>query len=230
MGRDSSALRRSLYLRRGAGSIALIALIVGVLVAVAVVLMAWWLEPEPTRAPRRHRDIDVTELLAPDAPTTEERANASDVSDSASVLLEEGAWVQVADDEGKLKQQYSAERIEPLPDGWLEMERPRAMMYLGGGRVLSLRAEHGLLSAPDQAIESGLLKGDVVIRLFVPQHGEVVEIGTTPPAMIVRTEEAFKSIRQTRRSLAKASRCCSPKMVRLGRLNGCSLNVRPSQL
>ena len=43
---------------------------------------------------------------------------------------------------------------------------------------------------PNQAIESGVLTGDVVIRLFVPEDSRPVEIGVTKPEVIVRTEEA----------------------------------------
>ena len=93
---------------------------------------------------------------------------------------------------GKLEQQYSAERIDPLPDGWLQMRRPRAMIYLAGGTHRDLaRRESGLVNVPQQAIESGTLTGDVVIRLFVPQGSQPIEDRHfSKPEVIVRTEEA----------------------------------------
>ena len=180
--------RRTLH-RRGVSTITW-AVASGVVLAIAVIYVGWLIEPEPTETRRRHRDLDVTDLVTPDALTDAERARATTTPEGSTVKLEDGAWVQVAGPTGTLEQQYSAERIDPLPDGWLKMVRPRAMVYLSGGRIITLRGERGLVSVPQQAIESGTLEGDVVIRLFVPRDGRPVKIEETEPEVIVRTEEA----------------------------------------
>ena len=162
----------------------------GVLLAVFVIVVGWLIEPEPTRDRRRHRQFEVTDLVTPEALTDSERQSASTSPENANVKLEDGAWVQVADASGRLEQQYSAERIDPLPDGWLEMSRPRAMIYLEGGKIITLRGENGLVNVPKQAIQSGTLEGDVVIRVFVPVDGQPVRIESSEPELILRTEKA----------------------------------------
>ena len=144
-------------------------------------LIVWFIEPEPIERRERHRDVDVAELVTPGSLSREEREDTTAGIESSAIKLEQGAWVQVADEDGGLAQQYSADRIDPLPSGLLEMERPRARIYLGGGRVLVLRGEHGLLEAPQQAIESGRLDGDVVIRLFSPRNGRDVDLTNDDP-------------------------------------------------
>lgn len=176
-------------LRRGSATVAW-ALGAGILLAIAVVVIGWLIEPEPTEFRKRHRNVDVTDLVTPGELTSEERSRATASPDGSAITLEDGAWVQVADEEGRLAQQYSAERIDPMPDGWLEMARPRAMMFFGDGRVLTMRGEHGLLNVPQQAISSGTLDGDVVIRLFVPRDGQPIDITRSDPEVIVRTQEA----------------------------------------
>ncbi len=166
------------------------AILSGLVIAAALLVLVWVIEPEPIERRERHRDVDVTELVTPGALSQEEREEADTSMESSAIKLEQGAWVQVADDDGGLAQQYSADRIDPLPNGLLEMQRPRARIYLGGGRVLVLRGEHGLLDAPQQAIESGTLDGDVVIRLFSPRNGEDIDLLNDDPEVIVRTEQA----------------------------------------
>ena len=181
--------RTNVTFRRGVTTV-LWAILSGVLLAAALLVLVWVIEPEPIERRERHRDVDVTELVTPGALSQEELEKAEPTMENSAIKLEQGAWVQVADDEGGLAQQYSADRIDPLPNGLLEMQRPRARIYLGGGRVLVLRGEHGLLDAPQQAIESGTLDGDVVIRLFSPRNGVDIDLLNDDPEVIVRTEQA----------------------------------------
>ena len=184
-----SRARTNFHRRRGVTSV-LWAILCGVLLAVGLMVLVWVIEPEPIERRERHRDVDVSELITPGELSKDEREETNVGLESSSIKLEQGAWVQVADGEGALAQQYSADRIDPLPNGLLQMERPRARIYLGGGRILVLRGEHGLLDAPQQAIESGTLHGDVVIRLFSGTDGEDVDILNDDPEVIVRTEAA----------------------------------------
>ena len=180
---------KSTSARRGS-AVVVWAMVGGLLLATLFVLGAWLIEPEPLKSRVRHRDLDITELVTPDSLTEDEGRNSQFTPDGSNLVLEQGAWVQVAGDDGTLAQQYSAQRIDPLPDGWMEMQRPRSMMYLDGGRIMTLRGEHGLLNVPNQAIESGTLDGDVVIRLFVPREDGQIDITTDEPEIIIRTDEA----------------------------------------
>ena len=162
---------KSTSARRGS-AVVVWAMVGGLLLATLFVLGAWLIEPEPLKSRVRHRDLDITELVTPDSLTEDEGRNSQFTPDGSNLVLEQGAWVQVAGDDGTLAQQYSAQRIDPLPDGWMEMQRPRSMMYLDAGRIMTLRGEHGLLNVPNQAIESGTLDGDVVIAMWRRRYGE----------------------------------------------------------
>ena len=72
------------------------------------------------RAPSRLAEAE--ELLAPRQASAEELARASSgIADQTAVSLESGAWIQVADGNGRLAQQYSATRLEPLAGSQLAM-------------------------------------------------------------------------------------------------------------
>lgn len=141
------------------------------------------------RAPSRLAEAE--ELLAPRQASAEELARASSgIADQTAVSLESGAWIQVADGNGRLAQQYSATRLEPLAGSQLAMTEPRAMVYLRDGRVLVLSARKGVTYVPRRALESGTLEEDVVVRLYRPDGGRAVDLERDAPAVVVTADEA----------------------------------------
>ncbi|RLS89401.1 MAG: hypothetical protein DWI10_08495 [Planctomycetota bacterium] len=144
---------------------------------------------KPVARPSR---IDAAqELLAPRVASPEELAAASgSIGEQTSVSLASGAWVQVADETGRLAQQYSATKLEPLQGAQLAMTEPRAMMYLKDGRVLVLSARKGVAYVPRRALESGTLEEDVVVRLFRSIDGRAIDIVNDAPSVIVNAEQA----------------------------------------
>lgn len=131
------------------------------------------------------------ELLAPRTATAEELARASgSITDQTSVSLASGAWIQVADETGRLAQQYSATKLEPLQGSQLAMTEPRSMVYMKDGRVLVLSARKGVAYVPRRALESGTLEEDVEVRLFRPEPGRAVDIDRDVPAVVVIAEQA----------------------------------------
>ncbi len=119
---------------------------------------------------------NATDLVGADGGTARTPGALSDAERRASAetftraQLEEGAWVQVADENGRLAQQYSARSLTPLPDGELALEAPRAMLFRPDGRVIQLSADSGRARVPRQALESGTLTGHVLIRIFRPRE------------------------------------------------------------
>ena len=105
--------------------------------------------------------------------------------------LRGGAWIQVADGEGHLAQEYTAERIDPLPGQWIDMMKPSAMIYPANGRVVTMTADHGRAHVPARAMESGMLEGNVVIRIYEPSTAGVrADPGSTAPSMTVYADDA----------------------------------------
>lgn len=151
-------------------------------------------EPRPRLgAPERPSRIDgAAELLPPSAVTPEELARASGARpDQTSISLAAGAWVQVADETGRLAQQYSATKLDPLPGSQIAMREPRAQIFQRDGRVLALAARKGIALVPRRALESGTLEDDVEVRLFRPlPDGRAVDVDRDPPSVVVTADQA----------------------------------------
>lgn len=167
---------------------------VGVVIAVVLLLGLYLLDLSTgasSSGPKK-RLVDLDSITVPSNPTEEEIRSASRGVDPDSIAaLSDGAWIQVADEEGRLAQEYSALRIDPLPDEWIDMDHPQALMYPSSGRVISMTATSGKAHVPSRAMESGELKGNVVIRIFEPlAGGSRVDILETKPSVVVHAETA----------------------------------------
>jgi hypothetical protein len=166
---------------------------VAVAASAGLVLAAWMVDRQsaaPRRTPRV-RDRPVADLVAPEPLSEQERSGTGPrFGSQESVRLEQGAWVQVADANGNLKQQYTASRIDPLPDKRLAMKDPRAVLYGDGGRIVTMRSDDMAARVPKRALESGRLAGNVVIRIYRPKDGKPVDLKADAPEIVVEAPEA----------------------------------------
>ncbi|MBC01770.1 MAG: hypothetical protein CMJ34_00500 [Phycisphaerae bacterium] len=175
-GRRGAVDRRPLYTIAG-----------GVALASLLLLAIWQLGGEDTGDTRRERTVDLERIVIPTVPTRDELADpATSIDRDALAGLREGASVQVADENGRLAQEYGAARIDPLPDSWVEMDRPWARIHGSGGRLVEMQAVEGTMRVPDQALESGRLDGDVRIRLF--ESGQ--DPATSAPSVVITADDA----------------------------------------
>ncbi len=122
------------------------------------------------------------DVVSPGKLNPDEARGGRAFGEGSMVELEEGAWVQVTDDAGRLSQQYSAQRVEPLPDRLMQLERPRAVFFQRDGRVITLHADQGKARIPKRALETGTLTGNVRIRVYRPQDGKPADL--TGPAVL----------------------------------------------
>ena len=190
----------------GRGPILLIG--VGVLIAMVLIAVVWRLDrPGPTSTLKRTVDLD--RIAVPSVPTEAELARpATDIDRDAMATLRDGASVQVAGQDGRLAQEYGAVRIDPLPDSWVDMEQPWARLHPSNGRIVEMQALEGKMRVPDQAIESGRLRGEVRIRIFEPlPDGRNVPLDQRTPSVVINAEEADYD--------AAAGEIHSPKKVRV---------------
>ncbi|MBM4008568.1 MAG: hypothetical protein FJ285_03145 [Planctomycetes bacterium] len=166
-------------------------MIIAVAVAFAATLaVGAWFVDRNIAPPRQSRGVPVEDLVAPSPLSVEEREAARErATPSSSVQLEQGAWVQVAGPDGRLAQQYSARKIDPEPGAFLSMDRPQTVFFLEDGRVATLRADSGRVRVPNRALESGIFRGDVVIRMFRPFGGKPVDLTKDQPSLILESEE-----------------------------------------
>ena len=164
-----------------------------VLASLGLVVAAWIMDQRRTdvrRAPRT-RTRPVEELVTPSPLSEQERSGSGPrFGSQESVRLEKGAWVQVADAQGNLKQQYTASRIDPLPDKRLSMADPRAVLYGDAGRIVTMRSDTMTARVPKRALESGKLNGNVVIRIYRPKDGRAVDLKLDTPDVTVESPEA----------------------------------------
>ena len=201
--------RRAPLARRGAVDRRPLILIgLGMVVAVLVVVVVWRLDQRP-EGTNLKRMVDLDRIAVPSTPTPDEFARpAAELDRDVMASLRDGASVQVAGEDGALAQEYGAVRIDPLPDAWVEMQRPWARLHPRNGRIVEMRAIAGTMRVPNQAIESGRLEGDVEIRIFEPP----VDGGDTPledrtPAVTIEAESAVYD--------AAAGEIHSPRAVRV---------------
>ncbi|MDA1007431.1 MAG: hypothetical protein O2800_00305 [Planctomycetota bacterium] len=168
----------------------LIGLAVSLLAAAIVIVFAVMWDrsaPEPVAVPM---PSDIAAMgPAPLDPSQVQSKPGLDMADPSGMRLERGGWVQIARENGTLSQQYSAERIDPEPGQWLAMEQPRAVFYLENGRVLTLRADEGRTFVPHRAMERGDFRGNVIVKLFVPDSRGEVHLGADRPEMVFESSD-----------------------------------------
>lgn len=165
--------------------------VVGISVVVAVgLLFAAWQFDRDLPASRRDRSAPIEDLVAPKPLTDAEREAAQQHrGEATTVQLDQGAWVQVAGKDGRVAQQYTAQKIDPQPGAFMSMTEPRTVFYMEDGRVATLRANSGRVHVPNRALESGTFNGDVVIRFYRPSPGAVVNLAKDSPSMILESEQ-----------------------------------------
>ncbi len=175
---------------------AVVALVGAVLVAAAAMVVAWSLDRDEVEKPSRLEGIDIADLARPSALTDAERrgdedeeGSSGDLARPGAVELAEGGWIEVADETGRLRQRYSAARMDPLPDRWMQMDEPRAHFFAADGRVTRVGGRSGTARIPDREIESGTLSGEVRIEVFRPVDDEAIDLESTQPWATVAADE-----------------------------------------
>lgn len=162
----------------------------GAAVAGVVLFIASQMDDAGDRRERPSRLDDAVELVNPAPLTDDERRGGRPLSAQPLAELERGAWVQVTDENGRLAQQFNAQHVEPLPDRRLRLDSPHAIFYREDGRVIVLQARRGEARVPGKALESGRLQDDVVIRMFRPGPGGVVDVSRDEPVLTIETQDA----------------------------------------
>ena len=154
------------------------------IIAAGVLVYAAWKWDQGLPQGDASRRVPIQELVAPDPLSQAEReALASRAPSGQTIELDQGAWVQVAGKDGKVAQQYAAERIDPQPGAAMRMDQPRAVFFLEDGRLATLRAVGGRVYVPNRALESGAFTGDVVVRMYRPGADGKISLANDSPAL-----------------------------------------------
>jgi len=151
-------------------------------------------EPPPVRPPVEPGEVrdlidDMTGLPLDDLDLDDE----GDLRDQPDISLADGFWIRQYDEDGRLAQMYGAERTDPRPGNIMDMVRPRVVLFMSDGRVVTLRGDAGtVIHSADKRLISGRMTGRVRMRLFEPGEGSgaAVNIDADHPRVIVDAAEA----------------------------------------
>ncbi|MHC4810334.1 MAG: hypothetical protein ACYTEV_08205, partial [Planctomycetota bacterium] len=151
-------------------------------VAIGTVLFLVDRTPEsPDRA--AVRDPSAIDLIPPPPPLDGEAEEATG-----------RGWIQIADEQGRLAQQYRCDFLDPSPEGmdpgWIRMTRPQLEVFQDDGSVIVLSGDEAMAFAPSSAVESGTISGDVVIRVYADAAARRPEDPLAGLQLELRTQRA----------------------------------------
>lgn len=138
---------------------------------------------------------EIIELIGPRNLDTGRGDAIADMVDPRMGLdLPRGGWIQVADLDGRLAQQYRCQHLDPDPvelDAfWIEMEKPEVELYMSRNRLVTLTGDSALAYAPHRALEEGQFNGNVRIEMYDPVDGQPADPRIDSPALVIRTPRA----------------------------------------
>ena len=139
------------------------------------------------------------------AGTVAEDSNNQAPSESTK---DRGGWVRIADEQGRLRQQYRADTLEPAPDdlgpGWIKVQgADLRLIDPNSKQEIRLRAETGELLAPSGGVQRGTLSGGVKVELREsPEANPTLTLNTSEVAF----DEILGEIRAESRLVAEGDR------------------------
>ncbi|MBG83766.1 MAG: hypothetical protein CMJ40_04365 [Phycisphaerae bacterium] len=149
----------------------------------------------PTEEGQIEEEAVVTELIGPSTLQLDGQQIASDMVDPSMGLdLPRGGWIQVADENGRLSQQYRCEHLDPDPKEldahWISMDRPEVELYMSQNRLVTLTGDTALAYAPQRELEEGQFNGNVRIAMYEPVNGNPANPMIDQPELVIRTPRA----------------------------------------
>lgn len=137
---------------------------------------------------------EVVDLIGPSGLNEQETASGGILDPDIGLDLPAGGWVQIADSNGNLAQQYRCEHLDPNPSEypahWIDMIRPQVELYLSNDRLLTITGDRAVAYAPSRALETGRITGNVRINLYEPVDGQIADPSLHSPSLEMRTTRA----------------------------------------
>lgn len=167
-----------------------------VLAAALLIIVVLNISSAPSKQQQAEETPTDIEVFSPGRLTEEDLATNtnSQTERDPRLSLPSGAGIETSDEDGNLAQRYTFTSLEPdppgQPAGWVQMQNPVADIYVAKDRVLRLEGESALAYVPKQALESGTMSGNVLIRIYEVTPGERVNPDVDEPSVVVRTPEA----------------------------------------
>ncbi len=161
----------------------------GLLLVVAINLD----ETDPTRTDpdRTREDLNIVE---PGSLTEEEKIAGSGETQREELIRVKGGEIQITNEKHELAQRYRFTHLDPNPEGkgsgWLLLTDPVMEVYGSDGSVITLSGESAIAYAPNNAVESGTLTGNVVIHRYENIAGKQLDTNLDEPMLQMSTSEA----------------------------------------
>ena len=119
--------------------------IVGSILLLGLVILV----DRPTEEGQINEQAQMIELIGPSDLDADAQQIASNMVDPSMGLdLPRGGWIQVADQNGRLSQQYRCEHLDPDPKEldahWISMDRPEVELYMSQNRLVTLTGDTAL--------------------------------------------------------------------------------------
>ncbi|MDG2093696.1 MAG: hypothetical protein P8J89_00300 [Phycisphaerales bacterium] len=165
--------------------------IVGSILLLGIVILI----DRPTEEGLITEQARMTELIGPsDLELDGEQIASNMVDPSMGLDMPRGGWIQVADQNGQLSQQYRCEHLDPDPKEldahWISMDRPEVELYMSQNRLVTLTGDTALAYAPQRELEEGQFNGNVRIAMYDPVDGRPANPLIDSPALVIRTPRA----------------------------------------
>ena len=165
--------------------------IVGSILLLGLVILV----DRPTEEGQINEQAQMIELIGPSDLDADAQQIASNMVDPSMGLdLPRGGWIQVADQNGRLSQQYRCEHLDPDPKEldahWISMDRPEVELYMSQNRLVTLTGDTALAYAPQRELEEGQFNGNVRIAMYDPVDGQPANPLIDSPALVIRTPRA----------------------------------------
>ncbi|MDG2201153.1 MAG: hypothetical protein P8K80_08235 [Phycisphaerales bacterium] len=166
--------------------------VVGAVVLLGIVLLLD--SSRPNQADELVAETEVVDLVGPRRLNEHETASGGMLDPDIGLDLPAGGWVQIADGDGNLAQQYRCEHLDPnppeYPAHWIDMVKPQVELYLSNNRLVTITGDRAVAYAPSRALETGRITGNVRINLYEPVDGAIAQPSLHPPDMEMRTSRA----------------------------------------
>ncbi len=187
-------------------------LAVGVSIVLAIALLIWIFKADPVgpiavTQPSRIDPIGPKELPLSVAKPPDREIPSNPIQSVKKPILNK------VNEKGQLIQVF-ADKVDPKPQGVLDVLRPSARIHLKPNQVLEILAERGTFIAPDNQPRSGDFQGKAIIRLFDGPANRVVDLSdrSEDVKLIILLDNAHFDLEMGQLDSPDALRLMTPKM------------------
>jgi lipopolysaccharide export system protein LptA len=187
-------------------------LAVGVSLVLAIALLVWTFKADPTAQIATSQPKDIVPIGVGSRPPSFDKPPDKDIP-SNPIQSVKKPILNKRNEKGQLIQVF-ADRVDPKPQGVLDVVKPSARIHLKPNQVLEILADRGTFIAPDNQPRSGDFQGKAIIRLFDGPNNRAVDLTDRSPdvKLIILLDNAHFDLEMGQLDSPDALRLMTPKM------------------